>query len=328
MDSSGSFVEIGTADAMHPALCDGVVAIGNFDGVHKGHQAVLGAAMARAASLGRPSVALTFEPHPRQFFQPEKPLFRLSHASGKMRLMRAFGLDGVVVRAFDAALSAMSAGDFVTHILRAQMRVHHVVTGHDFHFGAARAGTPAFLQEQGRIKGFGVTIVDALASENGEVVSSSRIRDALRAGDIAGARNLLGHGWFVRGTVISGERRGRTLGYPTANLRLDPACGLAHGIYAVQIRHAGRIYGGVASFGRRPTFDNGAPLLEVFIFDFSASLYGEVLDIAFISFIRKELRFENARALVCRMDQDAAMARDSLRDLPPATRLDQAFLCL
>ena len=300
-----------------PAALRGLVlAIGNFDGVHRGHQAVVGAAMARARSLGRPAAALTFEPHPRQYFRPQEPLFRLTDERTKLRLLGALGLDAAVVLTFDGQLASLSAEAFVAEILVGRYGVAGVAVGFDFHFGRGRQGSPAFVAAQGRARGFPVDVVGAL-EEEGRPVSSTAIRAALAEGRVVGAAELLGHPWFVSGPVIHGEKRGRELGYPTANLRLDPACGLKHGIYAVRVGlGAGRRYGGVASFGRRPTFDNGAPLLEAFLFDFSGDLYGQEVDIAFIGWIRPEQRFDSAEALVRRMDEDARLARVALARIP------------
>ncbi len=183
--------------------------------------------------------------------------------------------------------------------------------GFDFHFGKNRQGSPAFLAAEGTRHGFSVDIVSPLEDE-GRPVSTGTIRSALSAGRVVEATELLGYPWFVSGTVEHGVKRGRELGYPTANLRLDPACGLKHGIYAVRVGVGNKRYGGVASFGRRPTFDDGAPLLEVFLFDFSDDLYGATIDVAFVSWIRHEQRFENIDDLVRHMDEDSARARDAL----------------
>jgi riboflavin kinase / FMN adenylyltransferase len=293
------------------ALRGAVFAIGNFDGVHRGHRAVLATAMTRAQGLGAPTAALTFEPHPRSFFKPDVPLFRLTDAPNKLRLFAAAGLDGAVVLTFDAALASLTAEDFVSQILVGRLGAAGITVGFDFHFGRNRRGSPEFLAAQGRENGFAVDIVPAF-EYRGRRVSSGPIRDALAAGRIDEANDLLGYPWFVTGTVIHGEKRGRDLGFPTANLRLDPACGLRHGIYAVRVGLGGKRLDGVASFGRRPTFDDGAPLLEVFLFDFSGDLYGTAIDVAFIGWIREELRFDSVEALVRQMDDDARRAQEML----------------
>ena len=294
-----------------------VIAIGNFDGVHRGHRAVIDAACARARAVGGPAAALTFEPHPRAFFQPDEPMFRLTDEHAKLRLLAKAGLDGVVCLPFDAALARLSAEEFVAEVLVEQMRIAGAAVGFDFHFGRARGGSPAFLAEQGRRLGFAVDVISPLAAD-GRPVSSSAIRAALGEGRVEEAAELLGHPWFVTGSVVHGEKRGRELGYPTANLRLDPACGLRHGIYAVRVGIGAVRYEAVASFGRRPTFDDGAPLLEVFLFDFDGDLYDKALDVVFIGWIRPELKFDGVEALVARMDEDSRQARALLAAAPDA----------
>jgi len=293
-------------------LAGAVVAIGNFDGVHRGHRAVIGAALGRAEALGRKAAALTFTPHPRLFLRPQEPLFQLSSESAKLRLLAASGLGGAIVMKFDAALAATSAEDFVTNILARVLGIGGAAIGFDFHFGKNRAGSPTFLADQGARLGFAVDVVPPLEDE-GRPVSSGAVRAALAAGRVVEAAELLGMPWFVSGEVIHGDKRGRELGFPTANLRLDPSCGLKHGIYAVRVDVAGKRYDGVASFGRRPMFDDGAPLLEVFLFDFDGDLYGYTIDIAFIGWIRHEQKFESIEALKRHMMGDAAQARDALK---------------
>ena len=300
-----------------PRLKGAVVAIGNFDGVHRGHRAVIAAALARAKALGRPAAALTFEPHPRAFFRPDEPVFRLTDERAKLRLLAATGLNGAIVLRFDAALAGLSAQDFVTRILVARFAVAGVAIGFDFHFGLNRAGTPDFLTAQGAKLGFAVDVVPRF-EDAGRPVRSGPIRAALAAGRVAEANELLGYPWFVSAEVVHGDQRGRELGFPTANLRLEPACGLKHGIYAVRVGVGERRYDGVASFGRRPMFDQGTVLLEPFLFDFSGDLYGEVIDVAFIEWIRPELKFDSVEDLVRRMKEDARLARAALAAVPGA----------
>jgi riboflavin kinase / FMN adenylyltransferase len=306
----------GEGSADH-ALDSAVVAIGNFDGVHRGHRAVIAAAQARARSLGRPAAALTFEPHPRSFFRPDEPLFRLTDERAKLRLLAGTGLDGAIVLPFDAALAGLSAADFVARILVGRFAVAGVAIGFDFHFGLNRAGSPDYLAAQGAKLGFAVDTVPRF-EDNGRPVRSGPIRAALAAGRISEANELLGYPWFVSGTVVHGDKRGRELGYPTANLRLDPGCALAHGIYAVRVGVGERRYDGVASFGRRPMFDQGTVLLEAFLFDFSGDLYGEVIDVAFVDWIRPELKLDSVAELVRRMDEDSRLARAALERAPDA----------
>jgi riboflavin kinase/FMN adenylyltransferase len=297
-----------------------VVAIGNFDGVHRGHRAVIAAACKRAETLSRKTAALTFTPHPRRFFRPQDALFQLSSERDKLRLLAATGLDGAIVMTFDAALAGTSAEDFIAKILVGRLGIGGAAIGFDFHFGKNRTGSPAFLAEQGANLGFAVDIVPPLEDE-GRPVSSGAVRTALSEGKVVEAAELLGAPWFTTGTVIHGDKRGRELGFPTANLRLDPACGLKHGIYAVRAGIGGKQQDGVASFGVRPMFDNGGPLLEINLFDFAGDLYGQTIDVAFIGWIRPEQKFATIEALKRAMDGDAAQARDALaraRDAFPA----------
>jgi riboflavin kinase/FMN adenylyltransferase len=288
-----------------------VAAIGNFDGVHRGHRAVIDAAVARAAAFGGPAIAVTFEPHPRDVLRPSDPVFRLTDARAKLRLLAATGLDGALVLTFDRAFANLSAEDFVERILVGRLGIRGATIGFDFHFGHQRRGSPAFLSHQGERFGFSVETAPPLEDE-GRPVSSSSIRAALAEGRVVEAAELLGYPWFASGTVIKGDQRGRDLGFPTANIRLDQNCSLKHGIYAVRIAVDGVIRDGVASFGTRPTFDDGAPLLEVHVFDFSGDLYGKDVDVAFIGWIRPELKFDSADALVARMNEDARLARAAL----------------
>jgi riboflavin kinase/FMN adenylyltransferase len=292
-----------------------VVAIGNFDGVHRGHRAVIGTAIERARATHRPAAALTFEPHPRSFFQPDAPSFQLSTAAAKLRLLSATGIEGAIVLTFDAALASLSAEEFVSSILVDRFAISGAVIGFNFHFGRERQGSPDFLVAQGAHHGFSVDVVPPF-SHGGQRVSSGAIRDALAAGHVADANELLGYPWFVTGQVVHGDKRGRELGYPTANLRLDPDCGLKQGVYAVRVSVGGTRYDGVASFGRRPMFDNGAVLLEVFLFDFSGDLYGAPLDVAFIAWIRPEMNFPSVEELIRRMDDDSRQARMTLARNP------------
>jgi riboflavin kinase/FMN adenylyltransferase len=294
-----------------------VIALGNFDGVHLGHRAVIGAAQRMARVRGSLAYAMTFEPHPRDFFNRGAPQFRLTDEIDKLRLLAGTGLDGAVVMTFDAARAATSAQDFINHDLVARLGISGIAVGYDFHFGKGRAGSPTLLQaEAPRLK------IDVHVEPHFDIaahaVSSTAIREALSEGRLDHAAAMLGYPWFVTSEVIHGEKRGRDLGYPTANMRLNPAATLRHGIYAVRAGLNGERYDGVASFGRRPTFDNGAPLLETFLFDFKGDLYGKALDIAFISFIRGEAKFDSIDALIRQMDDDSAKAKAALAANPGA----------
>ena len=298
-----------------------VVAMGNFDGVHLGHRAVIAAALEMGRTHGRPALAVTFEPHPRRYFSPNTPQFRLTDEANKLRLLAATGLSGAVVMTFDKARAGTTAQDFIHHELIGRLGVSGIAVGYDFHFGKGRVGSPSLLVAEAPRLGIEVDVQPHVDIDE-RPVSSSAIRMALAEGQIADATAMLGAPWFVTGEVIHGDKRGRDLGYPTANIRLDPNCGLKHGIYAVRVglgqgRDQVRL-DGVASFGRRPTFDNGAPLLEIFLFDFRGDLYGESLDVAFIGFIREELKFDHVEALIRRMDQDSAQARAELAAAPEA----------
>ena len=309
-----SFPVIRDGAAVPPALRRGFVAIGNFDGVHRGHRAVLETARAQAhmKTNRSPALALTFEPHPRTFFKPDAPVFRITPENAKLRLFASNNLDGAVVMQFNKELASLTAEEFVSKILGNWLGISGVVVGHDFHFGKQRQGTPEFLIDAGKRHGFAVEIVAPL--KDGDVpVSSGKIRDALEAGGIARANELLGHSWFAAGEVIHGEKRGRELGFPTANIRLDPSTKLKHAIYAVRAYVDGKSFDAVASYGRRPQFDNGAPLLEAFLFDFSGDLYGQEMTVEFAGFIREEAKFENLDALVAQMNRDSEQAKALLR---------------
>jgi riboflavin kinase/FMN adenylyltransferase len=309
--SAHPFIVVRDEDRDLGRLIRPVVAIGNFDGVHRGHRQVIATAMERARAAHRPAAVLTFEPHPRSFFHPDEPSFQLTSEAAKLRLLAATGLDGAVVLTFNTELASLSAEDFVERILVERLRVTGAVIGFNFHFGKHRRGSPEFLEAQGARHGFSVDVVPPF-QHDGRRVSSGAVRDALAAGHVAEANELLGFPWFVTAQVVHGDKRGRELGYPTANLRLGPDCGLKHGIYAVRVGVGGARYDGVASFGRRPMFDTGAVLLEVFLFDFSGDLYGAALDVAFIGWIRPELNFDSVEALIRRMDQDSSQARHVL----------------
>lgn len=288
-----------------------VLAIGNFDGAHRGHEAVAAAARTLAAGLRQagPVTALSFEPHPRTFFEPYRLFFRLNSPEERPKRLASIGFEALALLAFDARLAATSAEDFVQHLLVERLGAAGVVVGHDFHFGKGRQGTPEFLAEAGRRHGFAVRFVEPYRDETGAIVSSSAIRQALSEGNVATANRMLGYAYAVAGEVIHGAKRGRELGYPTANIALPSGNGLRHGIYAVRIEIDGEPRAGVASFGRRPMFDNGAPLLEVFVIDFSGDLYGKRVTVSFAGFLRGEERFDSLEALIRQMDADQTEAR-------------------
>jgi riboflavin kinase/FMN adenylyltransferase len=326
MSKADKILRVTDPQRLPAGLRGGVVAIGNFDGVHRGHQAVLGRALAEAKATERAAVALTFEPHPRSVIRPDIPLFRLTPAPMKASILDRLGFDAVVEMPFTRAFAEQSAEEFVTRILDGGLGVSHVVTGVDFHFGKDRQGGPAYLMEAGERHGFGVTLVDAFRDEGAEIVSSSRIRALLTDGDIAEAAGLLGYRFTVEATVSKGRQLGRTLGYPTANMALPADMDLAHGIYAVKFRRAdGTLHDGVASFGRRPTVEeDGAALLETFLFDFTGDLYGETSRVSFFSFLRGEEKFDGLDPLVAQMHRDEEEARAVLGKAVPLSPLDRA----
>ena len=287
-----------------PATLKGsALAIGNFDGVHRGHQAVLKVAMDAANAAGNPSGVMTFEPHPRQFFQPGKPLFRLTPESMKLRLFEALNLDLAIVLDFNAQLSSLPARTFVEEILVEGLGVSHVVTGSDFQFGKGRDGNPDVLRELGEEFGFGVTIVEP-QGEAGEIYSSTQVRESLRQGDIRAAAGILGYWWRITGEVIGGDKRGHGLGFPTANIAVPNGLELKHGIYAVRVYVNGARYSGASYLGTRPSFDDGKPVIETFLFDFSDDLYGQAIELEFIDFLRGDEKFDSSEQLVKQMQAD------------------------
>lgn len=290
-----------------------VVAIGNFDGAHRGHAALVrtGRDLARQVAPGRPAelVALTFDPHPRQLFQPDQPLFRLTALEDRSATLAGIGFDAAAVIAFDRAFAGLSAEAFITDILLGALRADAVIVGEDFHFGQGRKGTPALLVAEGARLGFAVRLVGPVRHDDGTIISSTAIREALAAGDIPRANAMLGRPYALSGPVIHGAKRGRELGYRTANLELEPGNRLAYGIYAVTAELDGEALRGVASFGRRPQFDNGPPLLEVHLFDFSREIYGRCLAVAFHARLRGEAKFDSLEALLAQMARDCAGAR-------------------
>ncbi|MBZ9934726.1 bifunctional riboflavin kinase/FAD synthetase [Mesorhizobium sp. BR1-1-16] len=310
-------------DDVPARLRGAALAIGNFDGMHRGHHALFAASRNEADARGIPALMLTFEPHPRTVLRPGEPLFRLTPLDAKARLAGAFGLDGVVVAKFDTEFANVSAEEFVADVLVKRLGITAVVVGHDFQFGHDRLGSPAFLASAGERHGFTTTVVGAVTDAFGAPYSASRIRSLLEEGDIALANDELGYRWFVVGAVQHGDKRGRELGYPTANIRLAADCGLALGIYAVTLTRAdGTVLPGVASYGRRPTFDNGAVILEAHVFDFAGDLYGETVAVTFHAFLRGEERFTSIDALIAQMDLDSLAARAILAAAGPGSDVD------
>ncbi len=286
-----------------------IIALGNFDGFHIGHQAVVARAIAKARSEGRPAIVATFDPHPVRLFVPDAPPFRLTTLDQRERLFAAAGADAMLVFQFTHALAARTAAEFVA-MLAQDFGAAGVVTGEDFTFGKGRAGNVEVLRTLGAQLGLSAEAVPPVADGNGEVISSSRIRDALVAGDCATATRLLSRPFAIEGAVIHGDKRGRTIGFPTANMELGSYLRPAYGIYAVQVRLPdGRIAGGAANLGIRPSFDPPRELLETYVFDTSADLYGRTIEVALIERLRGEAKFDELDALVAQMNDDVARAR-------------------
>lgn len=292
------------------------LAIGNFDGVHKGHQALLQTAREIAAAKGVPAAVLLFEPHPRAFFAPDKPLFRITPLPRKLALLEAYGMDAAIVLKFDTALASRTAREFIADILVSDLAVSHVVVGYDFHFGKDRKGNAALLRDEGQRLGFGVSEV-AQVSGGDMAYSSSAVRALLAKGDVTGAAGMLGHWWRVSGTVVGGAKRGTGMGFPTANVTMPAGTELGFGIYAVRVLVDGAQHEAAAYLGTRPTFDNGAPVLEVFLFDFDGDLYGRSIDVEFIAYLRGDRKFEGMEALKAQMAADCEAARGILARTGP-----------
>ncbi|NYD90948.1 riboflavin kinase/FMN adenylyltransferase [Sphingomonas melonis] len=290
-------------------LAGGIVALGNFDGFHLGHQAVVGRAVARAHAAGRPALVATFDPHPVRHFRPDTPPFRLTTLDQRQRLFAEAGVDAMVVFQFDAALAALSAERFIAERLHANLAAAGVVTGEDFTFGHRKSGDVHLLAERGRAHGFVAETVGAVTLD-GEPVSSTRIRTLLRAGDPRGAARLLTRPFAIEGIVQHGDKLGRTIGYPTANVDMGKYLRPAYGIYAVTARLGdGRVLKGAANLGIRPTFDPPKELLEPYFFDFSGDLYGQPIEVALIDYLRPEAKFDSLDALTAQMERDCARAR-------------------
>jgi len=315
-------------DVMIPASHRGLfIAIGNFDGVHRGHQLLIAEAQAAASALGTKTGVLTFEPHPRAVLRPEALTIRLGTAATRARVLGAIGVDAIVELEFDAARATISPESFVRDFLVGRLAMAGVMVGEDFRFGHKRAGDIALLNRLGTELGFSVHAIAKLRRSDGEEFSSTRIRDALAEGAIESANQMLGYRWRTAGPVIHGEKRGRELGYPTANINLAAASALRQGIYAVKAAWPGEpARPAVASFGVRPTFGTGLmPLLEVHVFDFDGDLYGKEMTVTFLAWLRPEERFDGIDALVTQIDRDAAAARAINATSGPGSAIDAAL---
>ena len=297
-------------------LRGGVLALGNFDGFHRGHQAVVGRAVERARAEGRPVLVASFDPHPVRFFDPDAPPFRLTTLDQRERLFGAAGADAMLVFHFDAKLAAVSAHDFITDWLIGRAGAAKIVTGQDFTFGKGRSGNVALLAELGPALGLGTEAVAAVSDAIGPI-SSSRIREALQAGDCETATSLLTRPFAIEGVIQHGDKLGRTIGFPTANLPLGNYLRPAYGVYAVRGRLPdGRVVDGAANLGIRPQFDPPRELLEPHFFDFAEDLYGQTIEVEFISYLRAEAKFEGLDALTAQISADCEEARRRLAAAP------------
>jgi riboflavin kinase/FMN adenylyltransferase len=289
----------------------GVFALGNFDGVHRGHRRVLDAAIAKARAMGEPARVLTFEPNPRSVFYPDLPPFRLTPAAAKERLLRAYGMDDVVALPFTTEFAQVTAQEFIERVLLEQFGVRHIVVGHDFIFGHKRGGNIQNMTAWLAPHGVGVTEVLAFGDVCG-AFSSTRVREALQQGEVAGAAKILGRDWSIAGTVVKGAQRGRMIGVPTANIALRDYLRPKFGVYAVRARRVGEAawVRGVANIGVRPTVDGVSETLEAHVFDFDQDIYGQEWEFALTRFIRAERKFDGLDALKAQImrDIDAAKA--------------------
>lgn len=306
------FLTLSSREPYPPHLHGAIVALGNFDGFHLGHQAVVGEALRWGQEEGRPTVVATFDPHPKRFFMPDAPWFRLTTLEQRAEMFARFGADAMLVIAFDAEVAALSGAEWIRTFLHEQLGAAGVVTGQDFTFGRRRSGTTAVLAEENFRFGIGSCAVPPVLDE-GAPVSSTRIRAALEAGDCATATRLMTRPFTIRGVVQHGDKLGRTIGFPTANLPLSNYLRPRYGIYAVRGRlPGGRMVNGAANIGIRPTFDPPKELLEPYFFDFSGDLYGQEIEVEFHHFLRPEARFDSLDALVAQMEKDCARARELL----------------
>jgi len=293
-------------DRLHGAA----VAIGAFDGVHRGHQAVIAEARAAADRLGVPLAVVSFAPHPRRWFQPDAAPFRLMTAGQMARALAPMGVDRLYLLPFDATMAALTDEAFAREVLRDGLGIAHAAVGFDFTYGKGRTGSAEGLRRQGEALGFGVTVVDRVDDGAGLKLSSSGVREALKAGDMPRAAAILGRPFAIEGEVIHGDKRGRTIGVPTANVSMADYMRPAYGVYATRTRLPdGRVIDGVANLGVRPMFEIDQPLLEVWLFDFDGDLYGQTVETELIALLRGEMAFDGLEALKVQINADAAAAR-------------------
>ena len=303
---------LSSRDSIPDALRGGIAALGNFDGFHLGHQAVAGEAIAQAKAQGRPAIIATFDPHPVRYFTPDAPPFRLTTLDQRQRLFEAAGADAMLVFEFDAALAGTSAEDFIDRLLIERLGLAGVVTGEDFTFGKKRGGNIGVLRERGAAQGLSSLAVGPVTDAGG-VISSSRIRDALRSGDLASANRLLTRPFAVEAPVQHGDKNGRLLGFPTANMDLGKYLRPRYGVYAVRGRLPdGRLLDGAANVGIRPQFEPPKELLEPHFFDFAEDLYGQTIEVEFHAFLRPEGKYDSLDALIAQIAKDCEDAKAAL----------------
>lgn len=285
-------------------------AVGAFDGVHRGHRAVIASARDAAERLEAPLAVVSFDPHPRRWFQPEAAPFRLMTAGQMARALETLGVDRLYLLPFDAGMAAMSDAVFAREVLSGGLGIRHAAVGFDFTFGKGRSGSPEALARHGHDLGFTVSVTERVDDPGGLKLSSSAVREALHAGDMARAATILGRPFAIEGKVVHGEKRGRTIGVPTANIRLGEAMRPAYGVYATRTRLPdGRVVDGVANLGIRPMFEIEEPLLEVWLLDFDGDLYGQTVETELVALLRGEMKFDGLPALKAQIDRDAAAAR-------------------
>jgi len=304
-------------DDVPPGLRGAVVAIGNFDGVHRGHRALIAEAKMQAETRRSPLAVLSFEPHPQEYFRPSPDCFRLTPLRTKARLLADLGVDALFALTFDGDMARRTPEDFVSNVLVAGLGISGAVVGHDFEFGQKRAGNLATLAYMGEMEGFSVTAFDTVTGSGDEKISSTLIRRLLKEARPEEAARLLGHPWAVEARVEHGDARGRTMGFPTANMHLGHCLAPAFGVYAVRVNNlegdrAVSRHDGVANFGIRPMYQVAVPLMETHLFDFDGDLYGKYLSVELIRYIRPEAKFPDLAALIAQIGADAARAREIL----------------
>jgi len=288
-------------------------AVGAFDGVHRGHRAVIASARDAAGRLEAPLAVVSFDPHPRRWFQPEAAPFRLMTSGQMARALETLGVDRLYLLPFDAGMAAMTDEGFAREVLSDGLGIRHAAVGFDFTFGKGRSGSPEALARYGHDLGFSVSVTGRVDDPGGLKLSSSAVREALHAGDMARAAAILGRPFAIEGEVVHGEKRGRTIGVPTANIRLGEAMRPAYGVYATRTRLPdGRVVDGVANLGIRPMFEIEEPLLEVWLLDFEGDLYGQTVETELVALLRGEMKFDGLPALKAQIDRDAVAARAAL----------------